>query len=311
MKLQRQEDCQARQKEMHMIKSMTGFGRGAYEDDSWDMTAEIKSVNHRYSDISVRMPRHCSFAEEPIKAIVKQVAPRGKIDVFLRIETKGEAAATVSLNIEVARHYYDSLSELNSEFDLNEPVTLSLLAGMPDVIRVSSEVEDEQMMLHGMSQCVLQAVENLDVMRIKEGRALAEDILSRCKVITDIVEEIETIVPDIVKIYASKLKERIEEFLANGQEVPQDRILLEAAVFADRSNVTEELVRLKSHAAQLRSFVTKTEGPIGKKLDFLVQEMNREANTIGSKVSDIDVTNRVVSLKSEIEIIREQIQNIE
>ena len=294
-----------------MIKSMTGFGRGAYADDVRDITVEIRSVNHRYSDITVKMPRRYSFAEEPMKALVKQVAPRGKIDVYIRIESKGEDELGIRLNLPAAQRYCDILNALNSEFDLNEPVTLALLAGMPDVIHTSAEVEDEEGVLRCLSRAVSAAAENLDAMRIREGEALAGDILMRGERIAATADEIEKAVPDIVRLYASKMKERIEELLSNGIEAPEERILLEAAVFADKSNVVEELVRLKSHASQLREFVVDTEGPVGKKLDFLIQEMNREVNTIGSKVSDIDVTNRVISLKSEIEMIREQIQNIE
>lgn len=294
-----------------MIKSMTGFGRGEYADDKRGVVVEIRAVNHRYSDINVKMPRRYSFAEEPIKALVKNVAPRGKIDVSILVDSVGEDETNVRLNLPVARQYHDNLIRLKSELNLHGEVSLSLLAGMPDVIRAVAEVEDEQAILKSLSEPVIQAVENLDVMRVEEGVRLAEDILSRGDLIAEVTGEIEEYAPGVVETYTAKMRERIAELLGGGSTVTEDRILLEAAVFADKSNITEELVRLKSHIAQLRSIIATAREPVGKKLDFLVQEMNREANTMGSKANDIAITNRVLILKSEIEKIREQIQNIE
>ena len=294
-----------------MIKSMTGFGRGEYADDKRGVVVEIRAVNHRYSDINVKMPRRYSFAEEPIKALVKNVAPRGKIDVSILVDSVGEDETNVRLNLPVARQYHDNLMRLKSELNLHGEVSLSLLAGMPDVIRAVAEVEDEQAILKSLSEPVIQAVENLDVMRMDEGARLAEDILSRGDLIAEVTGEIEEYAPGVVETYTTKMRERIAELLGGGSAVTEDRILLEAAVFADKSNITEELVRLKSHITQLRSIITTAREPVGKKLDFLVQEMNREANTMGSKANDIAITNRVLILKSEIEKIREQIQNIE
>jgi len=294
-----------------MIKSMTGFGRGEYADDKRGVVVEIRAVNHRYSDINVKMPRRYSFAEEPIKALVKNVAPRGKIDVSIIVDSVGEDETNVRLNLPVAKQYHDNLMRLKSELNLHGEVSLSLLAGMPDVIRAVAEVEDEQAILKSLSEPVIQAVENLDAMRIEEGAKLTEDILYRGELIAEIAGEVEEYAPGVVETYAAKMKDRIAELLGNGSAVPEDRILLEAAVFADKSNITEELVRLKSHIAQLRNIIATAREPVGKKLDFLVQEMNREANTMGSKANDIAITNRVLNLKSEIEKIREQIQNIE
>ncbi len=294
-----------------MIKSMTGFGRGEYADDKRGVVVEIRAVNHRYSDINVKMPRRYSFAEEPIKALVKNVAPRGKIDVSILVDSVGEDETNVRLNLPVARQYHDNLIRLKSELNLHGEVSLSLLAGMPDVIRAVAEVEDEQAILKSLSEPVIQAVENLDVMRVEEGARLSEDILSRGDLIAEVTGEIEEYAPGVVETYTAKMRERIAELLGGGSTVTEDRILLEAAVFADKSNITEELVRLKSHIAQLRSIIATAREPVGKKLDFLVQEMNREANTMGSKANDIAITNRVLILKSEIEKIREQIQNIE
>jgi len=311
MALDHQEDCVLHEKRSDMIKSMTGFGRGEYADDKRGVVVEIRAVNHRYSDINVKMPRRYSFAEEPIKALVKNVAPRGKIDVSIMVDSVGEDETNVRLNLPVAKQYHDNLMRLKSELNLHGEVSLSLLAGMPDVIRAVAEVEDEQAILKSLSEPVIQAVENLDAMRIEEGAKLTEDILYRGELIAEIAGEVEEYAPGVVETYAAKMKDRIAELLGNGSAVPEDRILLEAAVFADKSNITEELVRLKSHIAQLRSIIATAREPVGKKLDFLVQEMNREANTMGSKANDIAITNRVLNLKSEIEKIREQIQNIE
>lgn len=290
---------------------MTGFGRGEYTDEKRSIVVEIRAVNHRYSDISVKMPRRYSFAEEPIKALVKNVAPRGKIDVSIQVDNSGEEDTSVRLNLPVAKQYCDNLLKLKSELDLQGEVSLSLLAGMPDVIKPMAALEDEEAILKSLSEPVIQAVENLDAMRRDEGARLAEDILYRGGLIADIAQEVEACGPEVVAAYALKMKERIAELMGNGGVVPEDRILLEAAIFADKSNITEELVRLKSHIAQLRSIIAAAKEPVGKKLDFLVQEMNREANTMGSKANDIAITNRVLELKSEIEKIREQIQNIE
>lgn len=305
------EDYVLHEKRSDMIKSMTGFGRGEYADDKRGVVVEIRAVNHRYSDINVKMPRRYSFAEEPIKALVKNVAPRGKIDVSIMVDSVGEDETNVRLNLPVAKQYHDNLMRLKRELNLHGEVSLSLLAGMPDVIRAVAEVEDEQAILKSLSEPVIQAVENLDAMRMEEGAKLTEDILYRGELIAEIAGEVEEYAPGVVETYAAKMKDRIAELLGNGSAVPEDRILLEAAVFADKSNITEELVRLKSHIAQLRSIIATAREPVGKKLDFLVQEMNREANTMGSKANDIAITNRVLNLKSEIEKIREQIQNIE
>lgn len=294
-----------------MIKSMTGFGRGEYTDEKRGIVVEIRAVNHRYSDISVKMPRRYSFAEEPIKALVKNVAPRGKIDVSIQVDSLGESETSVRLNLPVAKEYHDNLICLKNELNLHGEVSLALLAGMPDVIKSMPPAEDEEAILKSLSEPVILAVENLDAMRMAEGGRLAEDILYRAGLIAGIAQEVEAYGPEVTAAYALKMKERISELLGNGAAVPEDRILLEAAVFADKSNITEEIIRLKSHVAQLRSIIASAGEPVGKKLDFLVQEMNREANTMGSKANDIAITNRVLELKSEIEKIREQIQNIE
>ncbi|MBR3750021.1 MAG: YicC family protein [Firmicutes bacterium] len=295
-----------------MAKSMTGFGRGVYEDELRSVTVELRSVNHRYSDITVKMPRRYQFAEDAIKAIVKGVAPRGKIDVFINVDNIAADDTAVELNPALAKRYYETLQTLRQEIpELAGEPTLAMIANFPDVVKTGAAEEDEELLLKALSEAAKEAAANLDAMRVTEGAKLMEDILQRGRLIEETVCGIEVYAPEVAKNYTAKLKERIQELLGGDVVIPEDRILLEAAVFADKSNITEEMVRLKSHCSQLRAIAADTSGPIGKKLDFLVQEMNRESNTIGSKANDIHITNDVLLLKAEIEKIREQVQNIE
>ena len=295
-----------------MAKSMTGFGRGVYEDELRNVTVELRSVNHRYSDITVKMPRRYQFAEDAIKTIVKGVAPRGKIDVFVNVDNITADDTAVELNPALAKRYYETLQALRQEIpELAGEPTLAMIANFPDVVKTGAAEEDEELLLKALSEATKEAAANLDAMRVAEGTKLMEDILQRGRLIEETVNGIEAYAPEVAKNYTAKLKERIQELLGGDVAIPEDRILLEAAVFADKSNITEEMVRLKSHCSQLRAIAADTSGPIGKKLDFLVQEMNRESNTIGSKANDIHITNDVLLLKAEIEKIREQVQNIE
>ncbi|MBO4880466.1 MAG: YicC family protein [Firmicutes bacterium] len=295
-----------------MAKSMTGFGRGVYEDELRSVTVELRSVNHRYSDITVKMPRRYQFAEDAIKAIVKGVAPRGKIDVFVNVDNIAADDTAVELNPALAKRYYETLQALRQEIpELAGEPTLAMIANFPDVVKSAAAEEDEELVLKALSEATKEAAANLDAMRVTEGAKLMEDILQRGRLIEETVNGIEAYAPEVAKNYTAKLKERIRDLLGDDVVIPEDRILLEAAVFADKSNITEEMVRLKSHCSQLRAIAADTAGPIGKKLDFLVQEMNRESNTIGSKANDIHITNDVLLLKAEIEKIREQVQNIE
>jgi len=294
-----------------MLKSMTGFGRSEYNDGKRNIVAEIKSVNHRYSDITIKMPRRYSFAEERLKGLVKDVARRGKIDLSLMVENLTEDDTNICLNTVVAKQYYDNLQKLRETFDLAGDVSLQYLASLPDVMKVVSDVEDEEELFKSLAIPVMDAAKRLDEMRTAEGAKLTEDIIKRGDLIRQRIKKIEERAPAVVEAYAQKIKERINDLLGGNVVVPEDRILLEAAVFADKSNITEELVRLDSHILQLDRIIAQSKEPDGKKLDFLVQEMNREANTIGSKANDISITNLVLEIKSEIEKIREQVQNIE
>ena len=297
-----------------MIRSMTGFGRGEYIDDVRKITVEIRTVNHRYLDIYVKMPRKYTFAEEKIKAMIKEGLSRGKAEVSVSVDNFGMSDADVRLDKDLAGKYFKALTELSETFevgDLTGP-SLSLLARMPDVIRTAPAEEDEEEMLRCLLEATGRAVADICTMRETEGERLAADISARADIIADIRSRIETRAPEIEKEYAAKFKARVEELLDGVYQVPEERIALEAAIFADKANITEELVRLDSHIHQLRAFL-ESDGSesIGKKIDFLIQEMNREANTIGSKSNDKEITSMMLDLKAEIEKVREQVQNIE
>ena len=294
-----------------MIKSMTGFGRSEYSDGKRNIICEIRSVNHRYSDITVKMPRRYSFAEDKIKQTVKEKLVRGKVDVSINVENLTENDVVIKLNQLAAGQYYENLKELKEQFGLSGEIDLSLMAGMPDVLKAVPDVDDEEELTKAILVPVKEASSNLEKMRAVEGARLADDLIKKGETIKVILDQIEERSPLVVKDYMEKLRARITELLDGAAEIPEDRILTEAAVFADKCAIDEEITRLNSHLLQLKSILTGTESTVGKKLDFLVQEMNREANTIGSKANDITITNHMLNIKSEIEKIREQVQNIE
>ena len=294
-----------------MIKSMTGFGRGEYSDGKRLITLEIKSVNHRYSEVYVRIPRRYGFAEEPIKNKIKEYIKRGKIDVSVNTESLTEEDLAVKLNVPAARQYFNNLKELQKDFDVTGEISLEMLASMPDVLKAVPDVDNEEEVMDTIQKALALAIKNFDDMRIKEGAKLEKDILQRGESIGEYVDQIEAASPELTKIYAAKLRERVNELIQKSIEIPDERIAVETAVFADKSNITEEIVRLKSHIAQLKDILGANGEPVGKKLDFLVQEFNRETNTIGSKANDLKITNTMLEMKSEIEKIREQIQNVE
>ncbi|MDD6539852.1 MAG: YicC family protein [Firmicutes bacterium] len=294
-----------------MIKSMTGFGRGEYSDGKRNVIAEIKTVNHRYADISVKMPKRYSFAEEKIKSLIKEKVKRGKAEVSIIVENLTEEDTTVKLNTLVAGQYVNNLKELKEAYGLTGEIDIKLVATMPDVLKAVPDVENEDEAAAVIFEAVKMAVSNLDAMREVEGAKLADDLLMRGQLIRDIVKKIDARAPMVAREYTLKLQNRIKDLLGDQVDIPEDRILVEAAVFADKANITEELVRLDSHMNQLKTILTASSEPVGKKLDFLVQEMNRESNTIGSKANDMEITSLMLETKSEIEKIREQVQNIE
>ena len=294
-----------------MIKSMTGFGRSEYTDGKRNITVEIKSVNHRYSDISVRMPRRYSFAADKIKASVKAILIRGKIEVSVMVEYITENDMTIKLNEPLARQYYDNLRELKGNFGLSGDISLEMIANMPDVLKAIPDVEDEEEITKAILIPVEQAAANLEAMRKAEGEKLAEDLMAKGQNIKELLAKIAERAPMVVVDYTARLKERISELLDGNAVLPEERILTEAAIFADKCSIDEEITRLDSHLIQMKKIIDSPKDAEGKKLDFLVQEMNREANTIGSKANDISITGYMLEIKSEIEKIREQVQNIE
>jgi len=294
-----------------MIRSMTGFGRGEYTDGKRNITVEIKSVNHRYSDISIKMPRRYGFAEDKVKTAVKEKLRRGKVDVSIMVENITENDINIKLNEPIARQYYDKLKTLQETFNLNGDISLRLLATMPDVMKAIPDVDDEEEITKAILIPTAEAAANLEKMREVEGEKLAEDLIAKGENIKSILDKIAERSPLVVKEYTAKLRDRIAELIAGNAQIPEDRILTEAAIFADKCAIDEEITRLNSHLIQLKKILTSNNDAEGKKLDFLVQEMNREANTIGSKANDITITNYMLEIKSEIEKIREQVQNIE
>ena len=294
-----------------MIKSMTGFGRGEYSDGKRNIIVEIKSVNHRYSDITVKMPRRYAFAEDKVKSAVKEKLRRGKVDVSILVENITENDVNIKLNEMLAKQYFDNLKQLQEQFDVSGDISLQFLASLPDVMKAIPDVEDEEEITKAILIPTEQAAANLEEMRAVEGQKLAEDLIAKGENIKAILDKIAERAPQVAVAYTEKLRARITELIGSSVQVPEDRILVEAAIFADKCAIDEEITRLNSHLIQMKDIITRSTQPDGKKLDFLVQEMNREANTIGSKANDITITGHMLDIKSEIEKIREQVQNIE
>lgn len=294
-----------------MIKSMTGFGRAEASDGKRNIVVEMRSVNHRYCDITVKMPRRYAFAEESIKTEVKRIIKRGKLDVSVMVENTTDSDINIRLNTPVAGQYYDNLRRLQKEFDVSGDISLEYLASMPDVLKPIPDVEDESDITRAILGPVRLAAQKLDEMRITEGGKLAEDLLSRGSVIQGFIGEISACADDVPKAYAEKLRVRIKELVGDSAELPEERIAIEAAIFADKCSIAEELTRLSSHMEQMKAIIAEDGQPDGKRLDFLVQEMNREANTIGSKANDLHITEIMLRIKAEVEKIREQVQNAE
>lgn len=292
-----------------MIRSMTGYGRGEAVLHDRAITVEVRAVNNRYLDCAVKIPRVYVFAEEAIKARVQSQVGRGKLDVFVTIDASAADQVAVTLNRPVADGYYAALTQMKETYGLEEPVSLSLLSRFPDVFLVEKAQGDADVIEGDILQVLDQALADFNAMRAREGAKLAEDIRAKGETIAALVAQVEARSPETVAAYREKLRQKMQEVLESTQ-IDESRILTEAALFADKVAVDEETVRLRSHLAQLEEML-QAQGPIGRKLDFLIQEFNREANTIGSKCSDVDLARVVVDLKGEIEKIREQVQNIE
>ena len=292
-----------------MIKSMTGYGRGEAVLHGRPITVEVRSVNNRYLDCTVKLPRIYVFAEDAIKAAVQSHISRGKVDVFITIGPSESGDVSISVNRPVADGYYAALCALRDAYGLKDDISVSLMSRFQDVFLVEKTQEDLEAVSADICSVLELALRDFDAMRLREGEKLGQDVLSRVAAIEGLVSKVEVRSPGIVADYRARLTAKMTEVLQNTQ-LDESRILTEAAIYADKVAVDEETVRLRSHLSQLRHLLQQ-EGAIGRKLDFLIQEFNREANTIGSKCNDIETAGYVVDIKAEIEKIREQIQNME
>ena len=292
-----------------MVKSMTGYGRAVQTVNGREFTVEIRSVNNRYLDCTVKLPRSFSFAEEAVKAVVKAAVSRGKVDVYISVRSETEADVQVTLNKPVLEGYLAAMRQMVAEYGVKDDISVSTLARMSDVFVVDKPKADEDQLKADLLSVVELALQAYDAMRVTEGLALEHDLRSRAATILELVAQVEELNPKTVSDYRHRLEEKMREVLEN-KSIDESRILTEAAIFADKVAVDEETVRLRSHLEQMDTMLSGS-GGIGRKLDFLLQEMNREANTTGSKCSDVKVARIVVDIKAELEKIREQTQNIE
>ena len=298
-----------------MPKSMTGYGRAQRLQDGRDVLVEIRAVNHRYYEFSARLPRTCLYLEEKLKRFLNGQVARGKVEVAVTITRPDGKDAQIAVNRSVAEGYVNALRALNESLGeggslwLNDDISLSSLLRLPDIFTVTKEQDDEEQIWAIVSEAAGEALESFLTMRQAEGERLAADLLQKLSGLEQMLGQIEEIEPGVAESYREKLWQKLSELLADTQ-IDEQRILTETAIFAEKTAIDEETVRLHSHITQFRALLEAAE-PVGRKLDFLVQEMNREVNTIGSKAQDLRITRLVVDMKSEIEKIREQIQNIE
>ena len=292
-----------------MVKSMTGYGRARQTLNGRDITVEVRSVNNRYLDCTVKVPRTYIFAEDAVKARVQKAVSRGKVDVFITIDAAASDETVVAVNEPLARGYYEALTRLKDMFSLEDGLNAVTLAKFPDVLTVTKAEEDLESVAADICAVLDEALAAYNAMRTVEGGKLREDIAGRADTIEAVVGKVEERSPQTVAAYREKLLARMQEVLQS-TAIDESRILTEAAIFADKIAVDEETVRLRSHLSQLRTML-ESDQPIGRKLDFLIQEVNRECNTIGSKCNDLTIAKDVVNMKAEVEKIREQVQNIE
>lgn len=291
------------------MKSMTGFGRAKLEKNSRIYNVEIKSVNHKYNDISIKLPRSLSYIEEKIKKQISSTVSRGKIDVYITFENYSEEGKEVIVNRELVKEYIKEFKKLSEENNLNINIPVTEITKLPDVLTLKETSEDEEVIENEVLECVQEAINNFVSMREKEGNKIKEDLNTRIERVKEKVEQISKYSTGLVEEYVVKLEERIKEILKT-DIVDKSRLAMEVVLYADKCSVEEEITRLRSHIIQFKNMLEET-NPIGKKIDFLIQEMNRETNTIGSKSGSLDITNLVINVKTELEDIREQIQNIE
>ena len=294
---------------MTLIKSMTGYGRAVETVNGREFTVELRSVNNRYLDCSVRLPRMVSFAEDAVKQAVKASVSRGKVDVFISVRSEAGDEVVVNLNKAVLESYLAAMRQMVADYGVQDDISASAVSRLPEVFTMEKPPVDEEQLQKDLLQVMAKALEGYDAMRCTEGAALDRDLRSRGQTILDLVAQVEAGNRQTVVDYRARLEAKLKEVLAN-TAIDEGRILTEAAIFADKVAVDEETVRLRSHLQQMNNMLTGG-GAIGRKLDFLLQEMNREANTIGSKCTDVRLARIVVDIKAELEKIREQTQNIE
>ena len=292
-----------------MILSMTGYGRARQVLNGREITVELRGVNARFLEYSSRLPRAFAFLEDPLKKLVAARVSRGKVELSLTVQNTTAADTVVTVNWPLAKGYRDAMTALSEQLELKNDMSVSLIARMPDVLAQTAAPLDEEALWADVQAVAGQAVDTFLTMRAAEGEKLKADLLSHLDVVEQLVGRIEANTAGRVKAYSDKLYARLQELLAD-RSIDESRLVTEAAIFADKTAIDEETVRLHSHIAQYRDILSG-DGPVGRKLDFLTQELNREANTIGSKCQDVDITRLVVELKSEIEKLREQLQNLE
>lgn len=293
-----------------MLKSMTGYGKGEASSSGFRIKVELKSVNNRYLDITVKLPRYLIYLEESINKLIKEKLGRGKVDVFINLDFESISSLEVKVDIPLAMNFKNALSDLKDQLQIEDSIRLSNILSIPDVIRTEKRDLDEASVWETLRSAIDSALSQIVVMRESEGQQLKLDMLEKLGKIEEITSEVKIRSPLVVEEYRRKLNERIAALLEEPAIIDQDRLAMEVAIYADKSSIDEELTRMNSHIAQFRSIIEE-DGAVGRKLDFLIQEFNREVNTIGSKSSDSIIVNKVVDLKSEIEKIREQVQNIE
>ena len=291
-----------------MIKSMTGYGKGTLEMDEREYIVEVKSVNHRYLDVNIRMPRSISYLEEEVRKLVVSKLKRGKVDIFVTFNNNSCEGKDIKINKEIAKVYIQELKELAQEENIQSNIEVTEISRLPDVLQIKNKQDDDVIKVE-LNETVGKALDNLVEMRVIEGQKMAEDIHNRLQKIAKKVEEISTLSTGLIDEYVVKLEDRISELLKT-EEIDKARIAQEVVIYADKCSIEEEVTRLRSHIQQFEELL-HAEGAVGKQLDFLVQEMNRETNTIASKANNLDITNNVITMKTGIEDIREQIQNIE
>lgn len=292
-----------------MIKSMTGFGRSIYENEGREYLIEIKSVNNRFSDVNIKMPRSLNYLEEKLKKEILKSVSRGKVDVYITFNNNSDRGKCIKLNTEIAKVYIDELKKLSKEAEIIDNINIMDISKFPDVLNIRMEEDSEEIIEKELMIALDEAIKSFIDMREKEGNKIKQDLENRVKVISEKIEQISNISSGLVEEYIVKLETRIKELLKT-DVVDQTRLAEEVVIYSDKCSVEEEITRLKSHMSQFLNLINENIA-IGKKLDFLIQEMNRETNTIGSKANNLEITNLVVDIKTELENIREQVQNIE